>query len=191
MVLGSALVVNLSLAVALAAFYAFTIRHSLNRLKVNSRLLSKQQPLLPPLKGADELAHLDRLLHRAVGDVNEALSREKALVEFAADMICSLDEQAKFTSVNPFANRMLGYSSEELVGKELIDFVSQEDMSTAKELVAKAMSMESTYATELRLRKQNGTACNIICVAPTTSFGTPRTGLHLTVIDSTNGENWA
>jgi PAS domain S-box-containing protein len=155
-VLSTSLVVNVCLAIVLALFYAITIRRSLNRIKINSRLLSKQQPLLPPLKGGDELSHLDRLLHRAVGDVNTALSREKALVDHAADLICSLDQQAKFTSVNPFATRMLGYLTDEMIGKSLFDFVSQEDMSTAQELVAKAMSAGATHATELRLRKKNG-----------------------------------
>lgn len=49
------------------------------------------------------------------------------ILDFSMDLICSCDEDGRFVWVNKTAERILGYSLEELIGKKYSDFIFHED----------------------------------------------------------------
>ncbi|MGH9552051.1 MAG: hypothetical protein ACRD3W_21875, partial [Terriglobales bacterium] len=92
---------NIALVCALA--YAFN-RGLLKRLDVlmdNIQRLATRQPLNAPVSGADEIARLDEFLRRMSRSLEEATSKERAAVENAVDVICSIDGESRIASINP------------------------------------------------------------------------------------------
>ncbi|MBU0985637.1 MAG: response regulator, partial [Proteobacteria bacterium] len=59
-------------------------------------------------------------------------TRYQSLVHNSPDIIYTLDEHGNFTFVNSAAERLLGYKSEDLVGKHYSAIIFEEDMEKAK-----------------------------------------------------------
>ncbi|MBU1822852.1 MAG: PAS domain S-box protein, partial [Bacteroidetes bacterium] len=49
------------------------------------------------------------------------------IVDHALDIICTIDESGRFSWMNKASFRVLGYDPEEIVGKEFITLVYEED----------------------------------------------------------------
>ena len=69
-----------------------------------------------------------------------ALDANQLIMDKSQDVICTIDEQGRFLSVNAACEGLWGYTAEELVGRRYIDFVFEEDRSiteaTAESLLA-------------------------------------------------------
>ncbi len=97
-------VVNILSSLLMAVFFAARIKAPINHISNNLRLLSQNKPLMPPLTIKDELGALDRLIHTVESEINNAHIKERALIEKAADLICSLDETGTFLTVNSYGH---------------------------------------------------------------------------------------
>ncbi len=153
MTLAAALGIGLFTAVVFGLLYARGIRQPIARIAENSRLLSLREPLLPSSKSADELGSLDRLMHSVADDVRAALSKEIAMIENAADMICSLDEDGVFVEVNPATEKLLNKKASELIGTHLLEIVVAEDCLIADQNWQACRLSADRTEFELRLRK--------------------------------------
>ncbi|MFN8598503.1 MAG: GAF domain-containing protein, partial [Anaerolineae bacterium] len=69
---------------------------------------------------------LYRLLHGSLRDMRAAEQRYREVVDNASDIVYTLDLEGRFTSVNPAAERVLGYSPDSLIGKSLPDLIPLE-----------------------------------------------------------------
>lgn len=98
----------------------------------NAACMSTRQPLEPELEGNDELAKLDRVLHSVNAAIEEALTSERNLINYAADLVFSIDRQGTFLSVNPFSMTMLGYTPEELIGTSVLKLIPPENLDHVK-----------------------------------------------------------
>lgn len=141
----------------MALFFAARIKVPINQISDNLRLLSENKPLLPALGRNDELGALDRLIHTVGAETDQALKRERALIERAADMICSLDSAGTFLTVNSMALHMLSIQPSDLVGKRLNELTIPQDSFEADELIRRSISVNDFQNGELRLRKSDGT----------------------------------
>lgn len=141
----------------MAIFFGSFIKVPINQINDNLRLLSENKPLLPVLGRNDELGALDNLIHTVAEETNRALTRERALIEKAADLICSLDEAGTFLTVNPMALHMLSIQPSELVGKRLNEWTIPQDSFEADELIRRSISVNDFQNAELGLRKSDGT----------------------------------
>ncbi len=121
-----ALIFSCALALGLAKLYGANISVPMSRLAENARRLSNRQPLLPELDGDDEFANLDRHFHEVDQSVGQALASQVALVNNAADVICSLNREGRIEKINPFSENLLGYKEEELVGKSISEIAKGE-----------------------------------------------------------------
>ncbi|MGB3144244.1 MAG: PAS domain S-box protein [Maribacter sp.] len=65
--------------------------------------------------------------------LKEKVKLEKIL-DASLDIICTLDEEFRFLSINKAGKKTLGYSSKELLGKKFIEFVLEEDREASIEL---------------------------------------------------------
>ncbi|CAN5350998.1 hypothetical protein BH10CYA1_BH10CYA1_17180 [soil metagenome] len=127
-----ACVITALVGVALAYFSSSTIRKPLERMVKNAVRMSTRQPLETELEGNDELAKLDRVLHSVNAAIEEALTSERNLITYAADLVFSIDRQGTFLSVNPFSKAMLGYASEELIGTSVLKLIPPENTEQVK-----------------------------------------------------------
>lgn len=150
-------IVSIVFSTALAIFFAARIKNPINRISENLKLLSENKQLLPTLTWSDELGSLDRLIHTVAEERNQMLLRERSLFEKASDLICSLDENGTFLSVNPMAKRMLAMQPEKMIGMRLNELVAPEDSFAVDELVRRSISRNDFQTAELRLCKSDGT----------------------------------
>lgn len=148
--------VNVLSSIAMAVFFAARINSPINRISRNLKLLSQNQPLLPASTSMDELASLDRLVHNVAAELERAREREIALIEKAADLICSLDEAGTFLTVNPMAMRLLSMRPRELLGTKISELTIPEDSFAADELIRNSISSNEFQTSILTLRKADG-----------------------------------
>ncbi|MBX3152938.1 PAS domain S-box protein [Candidatus Obscuribacterales bacterium] len=115
-----------------------TVSERFKRLGENINSLGANQKLKYALASDDEISELDRTLHRVAGVLAESRFREQAIVTNAVDVICALDDSNRFTQVNPATERLLGQSGDDLLGKNVLSYVSPDDR---ERVVAELQSM--------------------------------------------------
>lgn len=126
----AAVALNILLAVGLALAFNRSTAQRLKVLLDNTYKVASQQPLSAPLRGEDELAHLDRTFRKMADALASMRRKESAILTSAADIICSLDEERRFTQANPAATKQWGYANDNLIGRRLDQLLDQEDIKT-------------------------------------------------------------
>lgn len=130
---------------------AFTIKRPLARIGENCRRFAAGEQLLPALQGRDELSGLDRLFHNMTQSVNSTLAAEKAMIENARDLICSLSADGVFLKSNRSSIGLLGYTPEELTRKSLLDICRSEDALSADSEIQTSVQRPDMRTFELTL----------------------------------------
>ncbi len=121
---GSAFAILLSVVVPLLLSKQVTNR--LNVIIENSKRLARRAPLLQPLKGSDEIADLDHQFHDMSRLLQEVSSQERAILENAAAVIFTVDQDAKIVEIAKECEKVWGYSAEDLFGRRLFTLVKSE-----------------------------------------------------------------
>jgi PAS domain S-box-containing protein len=153
---GAALLISAAVALVLGYFYVIGIKRPITQITENSMRLSRGGKLLPTLTGNDELALLDRLFHTVADSVNAASAKERAVVDNAVELICSLDQNGVFTAANRFSEKMIGLSSEQIIGRSLFEFLLPGEAASADEKLTHACQSAQTEVFEVRLRSVDG-----------------------------------
>lgn len=151
------LAVNFLSSFLMAVLFSSRIKAPINHISKNLKLLSQNSPLMPALAMKDELGALDRLIHTVESELNKAHTKERALIERAADLICSLDETGVFITANPMATRMLSIQPSQLISTKLNELTIAEDSFAVDELIRRSISSNDFQSAELTLRKADGT----------------------------------
>jgi PAS domain S-box-containing protein len=155
------LAVNILISLLLARFFSKNITTRLATLADNTSRLSASLPLNSVLPGDDEIAQLDRAFHATAEKLDEARRKERAVFDNAHDLIAALDHDFRFVSSNPAAERLLGYSQEELAGRCVLDLVDPAEKERATQLFARdSSSRESTF--ETRVLRSDGSAAYLL-----------------------------
>ncbi|MFQ6054132.1 MAG: PAS domain S-box protein, partial [Candidatus Bathyarchaeia archaeon] len=87
---------------------------------------------------------LDEKRRRAELGVREAEEKFRGIIERSIDIIYIVDTKGRITFVSPSVEEILGYKSEEVLGKPLFDFVQESDRRRAMDAFAEAL--EGTIA---------------------------------------------
>lgn len=96
---------------------------------------------------------------RHLQETREALGRRfRALVEHSADGIMLLDASGIILYTSPAVTRILGYSSEEIVGTDVFDYLHSNELPVARHRFAEALAgaPPDVYA-NVRFRHRDGT----------------------------------
>ena len=116
--------------------------------------------VLKPLEANKVLLTVRKAVEKArlQGELRESEDALRRLLETVPDLVYSLDPEGRFLSVSPAAEGLLGYTPAELVGKNVFDFVHQEDREVLRQGFRKAMkSRDSTIRTiEFRMVSKSG-----------------------------------
>jgi PAS domain S-box-containing protein len=124
-------------AVAIGTILAVLfIRNTTSRLAVlmnNTVRLSQKQPLLPVVGGEDEIARLDGFFHKMAEELEEAARKERAILDNAVDVICSINADGFFTAANPASLHVWGYDPGKLVGMHYCDVIAGDDVPRFRE----------------------------------------------------------
>lgn len=92
----------------------------------------------------------------------EALIREKTeelemFFQGSLDLLCIADTSGRFLRLNPEWEKVLGYRTEDLEGKDFMQFVHPEDVATTLEAISQLSSGEKVLSFVNRYRHRNGT----------------------------------
>lgn len=90
------------------------------------------------------------------------LNNLKKVLNSSLDIICVVDHTGKFTRVSLACKTVLGYEPRELVGKNLIDFVYEEDAASTIEATKSIINGISTTNFENRYYKKDGSLCTLV-----------------------------
>ncbi len=129
-------IANIVVAFFLAYFFSRQIVDRLKTISDNSIKISLNEPLNPPVGGSDEIASLDHRVRLMASRLDEARKKESAILQNALDVICSIDKSNRIASINPACYEVWGYYIDELLGKNVLELVQEEDRQSMLNIFA-------------------------------------------------------
>lgn len=147
---------NILMAIALVLFFNRNTSRKLATLMDNSRRLANHQPLNPPLEGEDEIAQLDRIFNLMAASLDEASRKERAAVEHALDVICTISERGYVTNVSPASLSVLGYEPDELLRMTVRNIVETEEAEHIIQILSEIKNEKHQGEFECRVYKKDG-----------------------------------
>jgi PAS domain S-box-containing protein len=163
------LVAGTSADVLLAGLLAFLFTRGISkrllRLTENAQRLALGEHLLLPIKGNDEIARLDTVFHEMAEALDEAARKERAIVENAVIVICSIDAGGNFVNINPACFKLWGYKPEELTGRRYIELVIPEDAEETSRGFLNVMAGTPLTALESRNFHKDGSLVHVLLTA--------------------------
>ncbi|MBA3859372.1 MAG: hypothetical protein C0507_20905 [Cyanobacteria bacterium PR.3.49] len=153
---------NVFAAVALVLYFNRGTSHRFNILLDNTMRLASGEPLNAPLSGGDEIARLDKVFRKMANSLAAATQKERAVLQNAADVICSIDVDGKFSAINPAVEKMLGYEPSELVGARLVQFVHPDDVEKTLETLKQNIAEKGELTLENRMVRKDGNFADVL-----------------------------
>jgi PAS domain S-box-containing protein len=95
------------------------------------QLIAGGQPASKTLSGDDELAALDKSLHQLQDALKNMRQRERTILDNAAEIICTMDEDLRFSDINNAVQKIWGFRPAELLGKKATDMMEKQDQKAA------------------------------------------------------------
>ncbi len=161
-VLWTGTVLNVLLALIVAHLFYTGVNARLRVLTDNTIRLARSEPLRPIMDGTDEVALLDRVFHEMADALAEAVRKERAIIENALDVICSIDEERRFTAVSPASVQVWGYLPEELIGKCFTDMIHPDEVATAIKAMDSIMAENVLVPFENRIVRKDGAVVQVL-----------------------------
>jgi PAS domain S-box-containing protein len=94
---------------------------------------------------------------------NELVSREKrfrALIEESSDVIALVDRNGIIRYTGPSVSKVLGYTPEELVGRNTFDLIHPFDLNSIEQMLEEILNEPSKIGSaEVRIKQKNGSWC--------------------------------
>jgi len=150
----------------LVAYYNRGTTRRLKALVANTRQLAANKPLNAPIKGDnDEIAELDSTFRSMAAALAEALRKERAVVENAVDVICSIDEQERIANVNSASLKVWGYEPEQLIGLRLSQFLNGEQLQNTQLKINAIITSKSEGTFENQVRHKAGKLVDMLWTA--------------------------
>jgi PAS domain S-box-containing protein len=132
MILLSGLVINCATALGLAAIFSWDVVRRLKTLSGNSRKFAEHKPVSPPQAGTDEIAQLDQDFHATALRIVEQRTRERAFLDNARNVICSLSQTGQLVAYNPATIQLFGLAGGQPFSWTLFDILEEPEASAAR-----------------------------------------------------------
>ncbi len=142
-------------AYMLAMFFKNSIVARLQALTGNYTNLALSKPLSAPLSGDDEITDLDRSFRRMASALAEVHRKERAMIENAVDVICSIDGTGKFRAVSLASGKLWGYPADDLIGSHFAELIVPSQKEEVIEAFRKAMSPGTVLNLETQVRRRD------------------------------------
>lgn len=156
------------LIVSIGAITAFILNRSvvnrLSKLALNSKRLARLDQLVPSSTDGenDEIADLDDIFHTMAASLSDAIERERATIEKAADVIGTVNSRGEIRSVNSACMSAWGYQPGELIGGNLLELVQSNDRSQTRAFLANLKNSSEMETLENKLTQKDGSLLDIL-----------------------------
>ncbi len=135
-ILLAAIVFSVLTSIMLAVFFSRGVTSRLYTLRENTQRLARDEELNPPLRGSDEIAHLDQVFHTMAQTLRESRQKERAVFDNSQDVICAMDENGVFQQVNPASEKMWGFAIEDLLNRRVTEILATDDIEPTAQAIA-------------------------------------------------------
>lgn len=159
-ILCGSLVLIVVLALAAAVYVNTRFKRRLDVLMQNTRRMSAGLAPLDPIQGEDELAEIDSVYHQMHNALEILRRHERAMLDSAAEAICSLDPGLSFTSVNPATEKIFGYTTSELLAQRVIQVIADSEKEKFAETMASVIRSTSEARVETKIKRKDGELCD-------------------------------
>ncbi|HEY9715437.1 MAG TPA: PAS domain S-box protein, partial [Chroococcales cyanobacterium] len=149
------LVLHVVFGTIFAVLFITGITRRLKILTDNTLLVAAGQPLKQPVGGNDEITTVDRAFRKMNEALQEAKHKEQAIVENALDVICSIDEDGRFSEVSPASLSLWGYRPDELLGMRYAELLDPSHRNK-NQLLGNESHKTSRTAFENRVQRKDG-----------------------------------
>lgn len=128
-----AIAFNFVVSLALWQLFKVSTNNRLQTLVDNSIRAVERKPLHAQLVGKDEISVVDGSFHRMISQLEAAARKERAIIENANDVICSLDSKLQVMTVNPAVATVWKQSPQELIGNKLDKIITGPQWTNTQE----------------------------------------------------------
>ncbi len=147
------LLIDVAMALGLCFYFSKQTGSRLRTLLQNARSLVMGKPIEGRLTGNDELVELQRTLIQMADSLAQARQKERAILDNAGDVICSLDANCSIVTTNNAAQKLWGFSDDDLLGRRLAELIEPTDWDLTRQKLAeikktgKAQDIENSVVT--------------------------------------------
>lgn len=152
---------NVLIALALTAALNRSITKRLRLIIDNANRLAAGRELNAPVGGQDEIARLDSVFRRMSNSLEEARRKERAILDNANELICTLDQECRFAEANAAAQTILGREQEDLIGMRLSEVVAQSEVERTLRAIKRIINETQSGRFETTILKQDGSTAVI------------------------------
>lgn len=145
------LICNVIFGVVVCIMFFRDIAQRLDVLVDNANKMSESKPLNEPLRGSDEIAHLDMVFHRMARALEEAVQKERAIIDNSVDIICSLNSDNQFTFVSPSVRQRWGYDAESLISKPATSIIEPDSVAQFEREISILRAAKAPAAFEIKV----------------------------------------
>lgn len=156
LMLSIGLLISTILALLSAAYFLQDIVFRIYNISKNAELITVGEEMKPIMKGSDEIARLDRVLHGMAKSLKDATRRETALVSNAADVILCIDKSFMITTINKAAQAQWGYAEGDLLHKRIMSLIPSESQESARNFFASAKNTRNSETSDLPIICNDG-----------------------------------
>ncbi|HEY9676390.1 MAG TPA: PAS domain-containing sensor histidine kinase [Drouetiella sp.] len=153
------LVASVILAICTTAYFNVSTRKHLRTLMKNTTSLAAGKPPVEHVSGKDELAQIDEIYHQMYQDLQILRQKERAILDNASQVICSLDKDLKITDINDASNKVWGISPAQLLGNRFLELLPDEDKAEIRSTLQSAMRNKTEARFEARIIKVDKSLC--------------------------------
>ncbi len=117
---------NVAVAFLLIKLLIGSMERRVQAVTEKGELLASGQTLQGKIGGTDELAEVDRVITDAGTTLAQIRWTESAVLDNAADVICSLDDKMRFSTVGASSTKLWGHTPDELMHKSIMSLITSE-----------------------------------------------------------------
>jgi PAS domain S-box-containing protein len=160
MALWASMAVSILTAFGLAFLFNRSTSDRLQIIMDNTNRIAAGKPPANRLGGDDELTRIDRLYHQMYEDMISLREKERALLDNAAELICSIDSNLRISDINLSAEKILGYSQQQLIGLRVLDLIETSDQDKVRKALEKAFDKTEAGRSDCSMKREDGTIIN-------------------------------
>ncbi|MBY0546707.1 MAG: PAS domain-containing sensor histidine kinase [Candidatus Obscuribacterales bacterium] len=155
-------IANLTVPVAIHfAFTTFVVRR-LDAFRRSISAISQGESVDSSLAANEEISLVSGLVEGLSKQLTESIAREKAIADYALDLICAIDRQGNFQAISPVSRRMWGYAPWELVRRHISMVLPDEEVEHVEKLLTGARSSTGGVSFETKIRCRDGSIMDML-----------------------------
>ncbi len=151
-----AVLVSIALAFGLAIFFNLSTSRRLYKIAENTSLVAAGRAPQHKVGGDDELSTLDNDIHNLHSALELMRRKDRAVLNNAAEIICTIDQKYKFVDINRAVEDLWQYEASELLGRRLLDLVVEAEKDRIFAELEKAQLIDAASTFNCTIKKSDG-----------------------------------